>query len=260
MGNWIERKLFELNGPNFNRLVNFQIPGIRVENFMPPETCEVISQRLRERDFQNYSHLKNIPVHQIGLCHNQYASEDKSAYFGRKQEAQKLVDKIYDGLGINPVEMVIEAIASRTNRQVDIFNEPGYGPYFAGAFRQFRGHGRLHVDNAKLHIQKPWAVTKITRQLTWNIYYSMSDSGGELIIYDTIHTAANDHMKVPGEYYFPYEVLESREGLRVQPKVGDLIIFNTHNFHEILGSPDGYRISQTSFIGQRKDNSLGLWS
>jgi hypothetical protein len=260
MGNWIERKLFELNETNLNNLLDFKIPGILVENFMPPELCEVIGQRLRERNFQNYSHLKNIPVHQIGLCHNQYANDDKNVYFGKKEEAQRVINEIYEGLGISPVDMVIEAIRSMANRLVDIFIEPGYGPYFAGAFRQFRGHGRLHVDNAPLHIQKPWAVTEITRQLTWNIYYSLPESGGELIIYDTVHTAVNDRMKVPGEYYFPYEVLEDEEGIRIQPKLGDLIIFNTFNFHEILGNPDGNRISQTSFIGQREDKSLGLWS
>lgn len=260
MGNWIERRLFELNETSFNDLLDFRIPGIRVENFISRDICDEVSRRLRESSFQNYSHLKDIPVHQLGLCHNQYANEDKSVYFGKKEEAQKSIDLIYEGLGIDPVGLVVEAIASGANRRVGIFQEPGYGNYFAGAFRQFRGHGRLHVDNARLHIKRPWAVTEITRQLTWNLYYSMSDSGGDLVIYDTIHTAANDRMKVPGDYYFPYEVLESREGFRIRPKVGELIIFNTHNFHEILGSPDGFRISQTSFIGQKTDHSLGLWS
>lgn len=260
MGHWIENELFELNETNFDRLVNFQIPGIIVENFMPPEVCETISQRLRERSFQNYSHLKDIPVHQLGLCHNQYAQDDKGVYFGKKAEAQKAIDAIYDGLGVNPVEMVINALATRANRRVGLFEEPGHGSYFAGAFRQFRGHGRLHVDHAPSHIKQPWAVTEITRQMTWNIYYSVSDSGGELIIHDTIHDAEKDRLKVPGDYYFPYEVLDTKERIVIRPKVGDFIIFNTQNFHEILGNPDGRRISQTSFIGQRKDNSLGLWS
>jgi len=260
MGNWNERKLCELNETNLNKLLDFKIPGIIVKNFMPADFCTVVGKRLREGSFQNYSHLKDIPVNQLGLCHNQYAHDDKQVYFSKKQEAQEAIDRIYDGFDVNPVSMVIDAIRTRTNRKADIFDEPGYGPYFAGSFRQFRGHGKLHVDNARLHIRKPWAVTKITRQLTWNIYYSMSDNGGELVIYDTVHTATNESMKVPGDYYFPYEVLEDKEGLRIQPKVSDLIIFNTFNFHEILGNPDGYRISQTSFIGQREDKSLGLWS
>ena len=260
MSNWIEPRLFELDELNLDRLLNFQIPGIRVENFMPPETCGAVSRRLLETDFQNYSHLKDIPVHQIGLCHNQYAHEDKGVYFGKKEEAQKVIDAIYEGLGVNPVAMVIHAIASRANRRVDIFAEPGYGPYFAGAFRQFRGHGRLHVDHAPSHIKNPWAVTEITGQMTWNIYYSLSARRGELVIHDTIHTAEKDRMKVPGDYYFPYEVLDSEDRIEVHPRIGDLIIFNTQNFHEVLGDPDGLRISQTSFIGQRRDRSLGLWS
>jgi hypothetical protein len=260
MGNWIRKELCELNEENLNLLLNFKIPGILVEGFMPLETCAVVSQRLRDQNFDNYDHLKDIPVHHIGLCHNQWAHDEKSIYFAKKAQAQEIIDGIYKDLGINPVEMVIQAIASKAKRQVGIFEEPGFGPYFAGAFRQFRGHGRLHIDHAPSHIRQPWAVTEIARQMTWNIYYSMSNSGGDLIIHDTIHTPQNETMKVPGDYYFPYEVLEREDRISLRPKVGDLIIFNTQNFHEILGSTDGFRISQTSFIGQKKDGSLGLWS
>jgi predicted 2-oxoglutarate/Fe(II)-dependent dioxygenase YbiX len=260
MGNWIRQELCELNEENLNLLLDFKIPGIIVRGFISPEVCSVVSQRLRQQDYANYSHLKEIPVHHIGLCHNQWAHDEKSVYFAKKAEAQEVIDGIYRDLGINPVQKVIEAITSKTGRRAGIFEEPGFGQYFAGAFRQFRGHGRLHIDHAPSHIHKPWAVTEIARQMTWNIYYSMSNSGGELIIHDTIHTPQNEVMKKPGDYYFPYEVLEREDRITVQPRVGDLIIFNTQNFHEIMGSNDGFRISQTSFIGQKKDGSLGLWS
>ena len=124
-------------------------------------------------------------------------------YFGKRDLAQIVIDRVYEGLSIDPVRMVINAIAQRANREVDIFEEPDFGRYFAGAFRSFRGHSRLHVDHAPSHIREPWAVTEIQRQMTWNIYYSMHDTGGELVIYDTIHTPQNEPMKVSGDYYFP---------------------------------------------------------
>ncbi|AUH49402.1 hypothetical protein CXB49_00380 [Chromobacterium sp. ATCC 53434] len=259
MANWIRNELCALTEENLNLLMDFKIPGIIVENFIPVETCERVAQRLRETAFDNYDHLKDIPVHHIGLCHNQWAHSEKPIYFDKKDQAQQVIDEIYDSLNIDPVAMVIDALA-QTGRPVGLFEEPGFGQYFAGAFRSFRGHGRLHADHAPSHIKQPWSVTEISRQMTWNIYYSMLNTGGELVIYDTIHTAANDHMKVPGEYYFPYEVLEREDHLRIRPKVGDLILFNTQNFHEILGNTDGHRISQTSFIGLKQDGSLGLWS
>ncbi|MFC4160300.1 2OG-Fe(II)-dependent halogenase WelO5 family protein [Chitinimonas lacunae] len=258
--NWIRQELCELTEENLNLLLEFKIPGIIVENFLPPETCELVAERLRAMSFENYSHLKDIPVHHVGVCHNQWAHDDKSIYFDKIDQAKEVIDSIYRGLDINPVDMVMNAVASQAKRTAGLFEEPGFGSYFAGAFRSFRGHGRLHADHAPSHIRQPWAVTEISRQMTWNIYYSMLNSGGELVIYDTIHTAENDSMKVPGQYYFPYEVLEGPEHIRVTPKVGDLIMFNTQNFHEILGNTDGYRISQTSFIGLKKDGSLGFWS
>lgn len=260
MGNWITSELCELNEQNMDLLLAFKIPGIRIENFIAPELCERIAQRLRNLSFETYGHLKDIPVQHVGVCHNQWAHQDKSVYFEKIEAARHLVAELYAGLNVDPVEMVMQAIAGRTGRRVGLFEEPGHGKYFAGAFRSFRGHGRLHADHAPSHIKQPWAVTAIQRQLTWNIYFSMLRSGGEVVIYDTIHTAKNDVMKVPGEYYFPYEVLEREDHVKIRPNVGDLIIFNTQNFHEILGNTDGYRISQTSFMGLRPDGSLGLWS
>ncbi|HEU4403937.1 MAG TPA: hypothetical protein VFS43_01385 [Polyangiaceae bacterium] len=260
MGNWIKQELCELTEENLNLLLNFKIPGIIIKGFLPRETCHAVAERLRAMSFANYGHLKDIPVHQVGLCHNEWAHVEKSVYFSKKDQAQAIVDGIYQGLTIDPVRMVIDAIASRGKRPAGLFEEPGFGSYFAGAFRSFRGHGRLHADHAPSHIRQPWAVTEISRQMTWNVYYSMLNHGGELVIYDTIHTSENDTMKVPGEYYFPYEVLEGPDHLKITPEVGDMIMFNTQNFHEILGNTDGHRISQTSFIGLKKDGSLGLWS
>jgi hypothetical protein len=67
-------------------------------------------------------------------------------------------------------------------------------------------------------------------------------------------------MKVPQDYYFPYQVLERDDCIKITPRVGDFIMFNTQNFHEIFGQADESRISQTSFMGLKADGSLGLWS
>jgi hypothetical protein len=260
MGHWINNQLQDFNEQNFNLLVEHKIPGLIKKDFIAKNLCTIVAKRLEELNFQNYDHLKDIPVHQVGLCHNQWANEEPSVYFGKKEEAQNIIDKIYEGLEINPVHKVIEFLAKSCNRQVGLFEEPGYGAYFAGAFRSFKGHGKLHVDHAPSHINKPFAVTQITKQFTWNIYYSLQGEGGELVIYDTIHTPENEKQKVPGDYYFPYTVLESEDCIRIKPCVGDLIMFNTQNFHEILGNKDATRISQTSFAGLKKEGSLHLWS
>lgn len=260
MSNWIKNELCNLTEENLDLLIGHKIPAIIVENFIPTEICDIVADRLKELEFSNYDHLKDIPVHQVGLCHNQWAHDEKSVYFSKRDDANGLVTQIYQGLDIDPVKMVMEAFETKAGRKADVFFEKGYGSYFAGAFRSFKGHGRLHADHAPSHIHKQWAVTSIVNQLTWNIYYCTQQNGGDLIIYDTIHNSENDKMKCEGEYYFPYEVLEREDHIRITPKVGDFILFNTQNFHEILGSTEGHRISQTSFVGVRQDGSLGVWS
>lgn len=261
MGNWIKSELCDLTEENMNLLLDFKIPGIIVKQFLPQEQCDSVAERLVALNFDSYDHLNEIPVNHIGLCHNQWAHDQKDVYFGKQHQAQQVIDEIYESLDIDPVTMVTEAISQWAARPTTIFEEPGFGRYFAGAFRSFRGHGKLHVDHAPSHISQPWAVTKISQQMTWNLYYTQLASGGELVIYDSIHTPQNELMKVPDDYYFPYEVVEQASSISLVPEVGDLIIFNTQNFHEILGnSSGGHRISQTSFIGLKPDGSLGLWS
>ncbi|QZO15128.1 2OG-Fe(II)-dependent halogenase WelO5 family protein [Pseudoalteromonas piscicida] len=260
-GNWIKSELCELSKANMELLLDFKIPGIIIKNFISPDICKEVSNRLIAKEFAGYDHLNNIPVHQLGLCHNQYAHEEKKEYFSKRDAAEEEIKEIYRDLDINPVTKLIQLLNDKLDLNVGIYEENGFGKYFAGAFRSFKGHGRLHADHAPSHINQEWAVTELVKQLTWNIYYCIYEKqGGELVIYDTIHTAENDHMKVENEYYFPYEVLEREAHIKVRPEVGDLIIFNTQNFHEILGQPDGNRISQTSFMGLTKDGSLNLWS
>jgi hypothetical protein len=261
MSNWVTNELGELNEANMNLLLDHKIPGILVKDFISVEICQKVSNRLEEMDFANYDHLANIPVHQLGLCHNQFAHDDKAVYFNKRDKAIEEINNIYRDLNIDPVKLVIDAIVKKTNRTAGIYQEEGYGEYFAGAFRSFKGHGRLHADHAPSHISKPWAITELVKQLSWNIYYcTYQNGGGETVIYDTIHTATNDVMKVAGEYYFPYEVLEREDHIKVSPKQGDLLIFNTQNFHEVLGHSKGNRISQTSFVGLTPDGALNLWS
>ncbi|HHQ4530365.1 TPA: 2OG-Fe(II) oxygenase [Aeromonas hydrophila] len=257
MKRWITNELCELTEKNMDLLLDFKIPGILVKGFIDPEICQTVSERLISR----YGHMNEIPVNQQAMCHNRYSHMKKSVYFFKKKRAEREVAEIYHGLNINPVEKVIEALRRSTKRTVGIYHEDGYGDYFAGAFRSFKGHGKLHVDHAPSYIHHPWAVTQLQRQLSWNIYYTNYEgNGGELIIYDTVHSKANDHLKVVDDYCFPYEVLESQTHCKVKPMVGDLVIFNTQHFHEIMGHDQGCRISQTSFIGLGNDGGLRLWS
>ena len=160
MGNWVSNDLKEINEENLNLLLEHKIPGLIMPSFIARKTCDIVASRLNSLCFQNYDHLKDIPVHQVGLCHNQWAHDEKSLYFSKKQEAQQSIDIIYEGLNINPVNKVIATLAKNCNRHVQIFEEPEYGQYFAGAFRSFKGHGKLHADHAPSHIRNPWAVTE----------------------------------------------------------------------------------------------------
>ncbi|MFT2110500.1 hypothetical protein [Marinomonas sp. 2405UD68-3] len=261
MTNWIKNKLCDLTSDNLKLLLDHKIPGIIIKNFIPLDTCEEVSKALKNIDFGSYSHLKKIPVYNLGVCHSQYADKDKKFYFNERDNALEVFKDVFKKVDIDPVDMVINELSKFTVNAVRIFNEKNYGNYFAGTFRSFKGHGKLHVDYAPIHIGSAWAVSEVIKQLSWNIYYlTYLEGGGEVIIYDTVHSENSENYKNEGDYFYQYDVLNNSNFLKITPEVGDLILFNSQNFHEVKGHSGSDRFSQSSFIGLKKDGSLNLWS
>jgi Rps23 Pro-64 3,4-dihydroxylase Tpa1-like proline 4-hydroxylase len=61
-----------------------------------------------------------------------------------------------------------------------------------------------------------------------------------------------------GSYGFSTELVRGRRNFSIQPTMGDLVIFNTRNFHEVKDSV-GQRFSISSFFGLNKDEII-FWS
>ena len=88
------------------------------------------------------------------------------------------------------------------------------------------------------------AVEELIDQFAWNIYISTGTEGGNLIIYDT--TSRSEISNSPGK------------SVSIQPDPGDLILFRSRNYHEILNT-SGDRYTVSGFWGPRRDNNFQYW-
>jgi hypothetical protein len=69
--------------------------------------------------------------------------------------------------------------------------------------------------------------------------------------------------EIPQSYGLPRSLTEGVPSFTYQATVGDLVIFNTRNPHEVApgnASPSGSRVSIGSFAGRKPDGSLVLWA
>ncbi|WP_052743325.1 hypothetical protein [Pseudomonas veronii] len=86
-------------------------------------------------------------------------------------------------------------------------------------------------------------------QLAWNLYLRVSDTkSGHTHIFDRQWRPADDTLK-EGIYGYNTSVVANAEEAIFAPTVGEVVIFNTRNFHYVEPT-EGERVSFTSAIGQ----------
>jgi hypothetical protein len=107
-----------------------------------------------------------------------------------------------------------------------------------------------------------WSISAADSQLTWNIYLGCSPTGGAARVYRRPWTDDDDQHRDPGNYSHSAEIVAGCESVELEPRVGDLTLFNSRNFHEVDASGDhDLRVTLSSFIGRlRHPDRLIFWS
>lgn len=133
------------------------------------------------------------------------------------------------------------------------------GEYFAGVFRSGAGI-RLHADWGPRD-GAGWSIADVVAQLAWNLYYAVPATGGELLVYDRPWAPELEQHARQELYDYDPVVVRGRDRVRITFDAGDLVLFSSSNVHSVADSPSGAtRVTASSFVGERPDGSLVLWS
>lgn len=260
MGTWKDQKEHSLTSETFLALLNNEIPAIRIKNFATPEECAAFSQSAKEGNIKYYSVAKRIGY--IGQAQYEYRwGRPKSEYFEAVRKANvdlhQVIARTFD-----PVQRLMALLRKVYPASIGIAQEPGMGEYFAGIIR-LAGEGvDLHVDYAPFNTPD-YTIRSIDAQVGWNFFAEETGEGGRT----TVHNAPWNPPLVPGEipksYALDRDIIEGAPTFTYAPTVGDVVIFNTRNPHEIgagTPAPGKDRVSIGSFIGRMPDKSLVLWA
>jgi hypothetical protein len=91
-------------------------------------------------------------------------------------------------------------------------------------------------------------IVKITAQLSWTLYLKLSpNSHGKTCIYDRQWQLEDEQYKLDS-YGYSDKVLADADAIAFQPYIGDVLLFNTTNFHYVEPM-HGQRVAFTSMIG-----------
>ncbi|MCW5315489.1 hypothetical protein GTQ43_17240 [Nostoc sp. KVJ3] len=246
----------EMNHDNFQALLKNNIPSIRISKFASFEECNKLSLAIEKVGFDFYKNVEP-PIGRIGITQFEYRNRDKLGYFDEVKKAQTTYNQVIS-LSFDPLQRLATMLRQNVSNKVQIaYENEVCGNYFAGLIRHIN-IALLHIDFAQLDAPD-WEIGNITSQLVWNLYVKAPTQGGVCKVYNRQWQSEDEKYKTPGSYGYDYSLVATSEVKHNIPLAGDLVIFNSRNFHEVLPGI-GERITISSFIGKMPGGDLVFWS
>lgn len=255
---WSAIECDELDHASLTAVIEGRCAAIVVRNYFDPGRAALIVQAARRHGFTYYEGVFP-PIGRIGRTQVE-ARDDKATYFETIDAAFSERAEIL-GNGPDPFDDVLESLDNAWSRGARVATEPEFhSEYFAGVLRDM-GSARLHVDWARKDAPN-WAIGKIKAQLSWNLFLEKTGSGGECVVYRKPWAPACEQFKTEGNYGYEPEVVAGVDRTVIDVDVGDLVIIDPRNFHEVLPvSVGAKRVTISSFIGVLDaSETLLLWS
>lgn len=234
-------------------LANGEIGALRVPGVASAVECAMFLAAAREQGFDYYVGV-DPPIGKLGVTQFEHKTGGKHDYFLNAPRAQRILQTISSD-SFSPLERITAVLGSVA--PVMLGSETGEGDYFAGLIR-YINQALLHVDWGPLD-GPDWTIGSVQFQLSWNIYLDVPDVGGECLIYRRCWNPGDESAKLENSYGYDHSVVRGIDATQVRPIVGDLVIFNSKNFHEVLPG-DGDRVTVSSFIGYLPNERFILWS
>ncbi len=252
---WDKKQEFPLTAEFLKMLLEQRIPLIRLKDFATPEECEMLYAQTQLLNFNAYQDV-SPKIEKVGITVFEYNSISKADYFKEVERATKLRDSI-TAASFNPLERIMEKFRE-CGAKVRIASEPFYGSYYAGLIRKIEHGTQLHIDFAPLE-QSEWEICTITTQLSWTLYLKLSPNNhGKTCIYDRRWQPSDEQYKLDS-YGYSDTVITDVDMISFQPYVGDVLLFNTSNFHYVEPM-NGQRVAFTSMIGLLPNGEIIFWS
>lgn len=244
---------------NIKSLLSNRIPYIRIKKFISPLDVQTLISQIEKVGFNFYKNV-SPPIGKIGVTVFENQKENKNHYFREgkiisanlfkqapkhKEVMLKILHEIQEKSGYN------SQIATdlKTNKS-----------YFAGLIRLMQAGTLLHIDYAPFDARN-FDINKITNQLACNVFLKTPKNGGEVVINNKHWNKNDEQYKINNSYGYDSLVVEKIQSVKIKPNTGDLILFNSRNYHQVLPNKndDSNRLTLSCFAGLYNENLL-FWS
>jgi hypothetical protein len=251
----------ELNPNNFQALLDNKIAGIKVDNLLSAEECFRLIPVLRDFGLRLYEYEFEAeglpPAAHLFEPHYLYELKSPEEYWPHALQSYALYDQLVQCAEVDPVRRLMEILRRAASRTVEIAQQDGH-KYFFTIVRELNHSVLLHTDYAPA-IPPYWSISQITSELAWNIYLTDPGEGGECRVYNCPWMPEHDRFLVGDSYAYDPVVVKDSSLMTFKPAVGQLVIFNSRNLHEVAAASQS-RLSIGGHFGACLDGSVICWA
>ncbi|MGO9080700.1 MAG: 2OG-Fe(II) oxygenase [Streptosporangiaceae bacterium] len=267
-----------LTGADFQDMLDNRVGILQVSRYLGEDVTSHGAREIRARygDLTRYGgegyQGGNRRVLKLGASQSEYTYKDPAGYFSSAVKHNERRRSLFPP-GADAVDLVFAALANIWPQGVDIARTRNGMPYCLGLARISSG-SFLHFDSAVAYDAPKGAgwspIDQTTSQVAINLILNVPPrgAGGELMVWDLQYEAAADRWRKPQAHHdFLPMVVNGHRAAIAAPETGDLIIFNSRNFHQVApvtrrgGDPE--RIALTFFVGPVPEDDgrrLVAWS
>lgn len=252
----------EFDKHNLTALFENNIRAIVIPNFIDRKICAIAVDKLVFKGIEEYTNAPGIGRVGISYFETTDNPEIMEKYFEEAPQNRKIVRTLFSPYEspLDKLKCILDEIWPKAvSLEVKLSAQTNLsGKMFAGLIRSL-DHGKGILPHEDKRERDDSTMPLLQAQIAANVYLQNPEQGGELELYNlSLDTERYDRWR--GKSYGIDRLSLPPPVMKIKPKDGDLILFNSRNLHSVTDAIGRKRISISTFIGHDSDGSLKLWS
>ncbi|MBA4452175.1 MAG: hypothetical protein H2B00_05680 [Nitrosopumilaceae archaeon] len=219
----------ELSKIQLEGLFSGKIPAIILRSFVDDAYCETVTRRIID---SNHDDFQNGKLNHIGPFLMAYSTKKKE-YFEKAQFAKKTFDEIFFDLEdpSKKIFRILSGLFPKHSMRIAQEYQNNYSPY---VIRIHKNGKSIPVHKDRVSYEgKDYSLSDIAKQLSCILHIQKSEKGGDLIIYKKNWEKSDEKFRNI-DFGYGSDLVSSSESSKISNlRVGDLVIINPNNYHEV---------------------------